>query len=87
MGHDERQSRYGEVVIFRQLFDPASFTYTYLVADERSREAVIVDPVFEQHTRDVALVRELGLELRFTLGHHDLRGSLGDRRRVAGRPS
>jgi len=33
---------------FRQLFDPASSTYTYLLADGRSAAAVIIDPVFEQ---------------------------------------
>ncbi len=57
-------------MIFRQLFDPVSNTYTYLLADERSREAVLVDPVFEQHTRDEALLRELGLTLVCTLDTH-----------------
>jgi glyoxylase-like metal-dependent hydrolase (beta-lactamase superfamily II)/rhodanese-related sulfurtransferase len=57
-------------VICRQLFDPVSSTYTYLLADERSREAVIVDPVFEQHVRDAALVRELGLKLLFSIDTH-----------------
>jgi len=57
-------------VIFRQLFDAASGTYTYLLADERSHEAILVDPVFEQHTRDAALIRELGLKLLYTLDTH-----------------
>jgi glyoxylase-like metal-dependent hydrolase (beta-lactamase superfamily II)/rhodanese-related sulfurtransferase len=57
-------------MIFRQLFDPQSSTYTYLLGDDRSREAVIVDPVFEQAGRDVALVKELGLTLRWTLETH-----------------
>jgi sulfur dioxygenase len=57
-------------MIFRQLFDATSCTYTYLLADEHSREAVLVDPVFEQHTRDAALVHELGLELRATIDTH-----------------
>lgn len=57
-------------LLFRQLFDLASSTYTYLLADEATREAVLVDPVFEQFTRDRALVRELGLTLRFTLETH-----------------
>jgi hypothetical protein len=35
-------------VIFRQLFDPASSTYTYLLADPASRDAVLIDPVLEQ---------------------------------------
>jgi glyoxylase-like metal-dependent hydrolase (beta-lactamase superfamily II) len=57
-------------MFFRQLFDSASSTYTYLLADERTREAVLVDPVFEQHSRDAALIRELGLSLRYTLDTH-----------------
>lgn len=57
-------------MIFRQLFDQVSSTYTYLLADEATHEAVLVDPVFEQHKRDAALVRELGLELIFTLDTH-----------------
>ena len=57
-------------MLFRQLFDQVSSTYTYLLADERSREAVLVDPVFEQHARDAALVRELGLTLIATLDTH-----------------
>ncbi|MEZ4340105.1 MAG: MBL fold metallo-hydrolase [Sandaracinaceae bacterium] len=55
-------------MLFRQLFDPTSSTYTYLLAD--GGEAVLVDPVFEQHARDAALVRELGLTLTHTLDTH-----------------
>jgi len=58
------------MLIFRQLFDSQSSTYTYLLADDRSREAVLIDPVFEQARRDAALVQELGLELRWTLETH-----------------
>ena len=57
-------------MIFRQLFDPQSSTYTYLLADEVSRQAVLIDTVFEQVRRDSALVDELGLELRWTLETH-----------------
>jgi len=57
-------------MLIRQLFDAASSTYTYVLADERTREAVIIDPVFEQHTRDAALVRELGLKVLATLDTH-----------------
>lgn len=57
-------------MIFRQLFDSASSTYTYLLADDASREAVLIDCVFEQHARDAALVRELGLKLVATLDTH-----------------
>jgi glyoxylase-like metal-dependent hydrolase (beta-lactamase superfamily II)/rhodanese-related sulfurtransferase len=55
---------------FRQLFDQVSSTYTYLLADEATREAVIIDCVFEQHARDAALVRELGLKLVYALDTH-----------------
>jgi len=57
-------------VIFRQLFDQVSSTYTYLLACEQSRNAVLIDPVFEQHVRDRALIRELELSLSFTLDTH-----------------
>ena len=57
-------------MIFRQLFDQQSSTYTYLLADEASRAAVLIDPVFEQARRDAALVEELGLKLQWTLETH-----------------
>jgi sulfur dioxygenase len=57
-------------VIFRQLFDQQSSTYTYLLADESSREAVLIDPVYEQARRDGALVEELGVKLIWTLETH-----------------
>lgn len=59
-----------ETLILRQLFDPASSTYTYLIADRASGEAVIIDPVFEQHLRDLALIEELGLKLVAALDTH-----------------
>jgi glyoxylase-like metal-dependent hydrolase (beta-lactamase superfamily II)/rhodanese-related sulfurtransferase len=57
-------------MVFRQLFDPQSSTYTYLLADPATREAVLIDPVFEQARRDIALVEELGLRLKWTLETH-----------------
>ncbi len=57
-------------MLFRQLFDAESSTYTYLLADEKTREAVIIDPVLEQASRDVELVKELGLTLRCALDTH-----------------
>ncbi len=56
--------------MFRQLFDPESSTYTYLLADDATHEAVLIDPVLEQAGRDLALVREHGLKLRWTLETH-----------------
>ena len=58
------------MLIFRQLFDPLSSTYTYLLADGRSGAAVIIDPVFEQMRRDAALIEELGLRLAYALETH-----------------
>jgi sulfur dioxygenase len=55
---------------FRQLFDQVSSTYTYLLADEQTREAVLIDTVFEQHERDAALVRELELKVVCVLDTH-----------------
>lgn len=57
-------------MIFRQLFDAKSSTYTYLLADEQSKTAVLIDPVFEQVNRDVALLNELGLTLAYALDTH-----------------
>jgi sulfur dioxygenase len=57
-------------MIFRQLFDPQSSTYTYLLADSATREALLVDPVFEHARRDAALVEELGVKLAWTLETH-----------------
>src|SRR5438034_2923318 len=58
------------MLIFRQLFDPQSSTYSYLVADRRSKAAVLIDPVFEQARRDAALIHELDLKLVATLDTH-----------------
>ncbi len=57
-------------LLFRQLFDPVSSTYTYLLADPGTREALLIDPVFEQARRDLALLRELDLKLVATLDTH-----------------
>ncbi len=53
-----------------QLFDPASSTYTYLIFDEATREAVIIDPVDEQLARDLAAVREHDLKLLWSVETH-----------------
>jgi glyoxylase-like metal-dependent hydrolase (beta-lactamase superfamily II)/rhodanese-related sulfurtransferase len=58
------------MLVFRQLFDPASSTYSYLLGDAAAGEAVIIDPVFEHARRDAALLRELGLRLVATLDTH-----------------
>jgi len=50
-------------VIFRQLFDATSSTYTYLLASRRGGEALIIDPVLERVDRYLALIEQLELEL------------------------
>jgi len=57
-------------MILRQLYDQTSSTYSYLLGDERTRQAVLIDAVFEQHGRDRALVRELDLKLVAVLDTH-----------------
>src|SRR6266567_4502330 len=58
------------MLVFRQLFDPQSSTYTYLLGDRASGAAILIDPVFEQVRRDAALLGELGLTLVATLETH-----------------
>lgn len=58
------------MLIFRQLFDPTSSTYTYLLGDRASGEALLIDPVYEQVPRDLALLQELDLRLLATLDTH-----------------
>lgn len=58
------------MLVFRQLFDPQSCTYTYLLGDSGTRDAILIDPVFEQASRDAALIGELGLTLLWCLETH-----------------
>ncbi len=57
-------------LLFRQFFDPQTSTYTYLVADQQTGDAVLVDPVLEQVDRDLQSLDELGLKLRYCLETH-----------------
>eukprot|EP00128_Syssomonas_multiformis_P014774 Colp12_sorted_trinity150504_noHs@33104 len=57
-------------MLFRQLFDRDSSTYTYILADEDSREAVIIDPVLEQTQRDLKLLSQLELKLLYSVETH-----------------
>lgn len=58
------------MVLLRQLYDSTSSTYTYLVGDETTRRALLIDTVFEQFERDRALLHELDLTLTHTLDTH-----------------
>lgn len=57
-------------MLMRQLFDHETSTYTYLLADEGTREAVLIDPVLEQVERDLQVLRELDLRLVWALDTH-----------------
>jgi glyoxylase-like metal-dependent hydrolase (beta-lactamase superfamily II) len=57
-------------MLFRQLFEPQSSAYTYLIACERSREAALIDPVLETVERDLEVLETLGLTLGFTIETH-----------------
>lgn len=61
---------FSENFFFRQLFDPVSSTYTYLLADIEDKEAVLIDPVIEWAKRDKTLIDELGLRLKYALNTH-----------------
>ena len=50
-------------MIFKQLFDQKSSTYTYLIASAKGREALIIDPVIENVNQYVQLLKELNLNL------------------------
>ncbi len=57
-------------MIFRQLFDATSGTYTYLLASRRGGEALIIDPVLEKVDRYLQLIRELDLKLVKAIDTH-----------------
>ena len=57
-------------MIFRQLFEPLSSTYTYLLACDETGQAMLIDPVVNCIDRDLALVQQLGLTLGCTLDSH-----------------
>ena len=53
-----------------QLFDPATSTYSYLLWDEKTKQAALFDSVKEQVTRDIKLIKQLELQLKYTLETH-----------------
>jgi glyoxylase-like metal-dependent hydrolase (beta-lactamase superfamily II) len=57
-------------MIFRQLFDKESSTFTYLIGDEATGEAGLIDPVIENVDRDLRLAQDLGLKLVVALDTH-----------------
>ena len=57
-------------MIFRQLFEPLSSTYTYLIGCEGTGQALLIDPVVNAIERDLAVLAATGLTLAWTLDTH-----------------
>jgi sulfur dioxygenase len=57
-------------MIFRQLFEPLSSTYTYLLGCEQTGQAILIDPVVVSMERDLAEIQRLGLKLAYSLDTH-----------------
>ena len=57
-------------MIFRQLFEPVSSTYTYLLGCEETGQALLIDPVMPTWQRDLQVLNELGLKLVYTVDTH-----------------
>jgi sulfur dioxygenase len=60
----------GGFMLFRQLLEPDSCTYTYLLSCRATGETVLIDPVLDTVERDLRLLQELGLTLTCTLDTH-----------------
>lgn len=60
----------GQGIVFRQLYEETSWTYSYLIGDLSSKEAVIIDPVFETVDRDEEQIKALGLNLIYAINTH-----------------
>src|SRR5690606_26348579 len=57
-------------MIFRQLFEKISSTYTYLIASEETGEAILIDPVLPTWQRDLEVINSLNLHLTMTVETH-----------------
>ena len=57
-------------MIFKQLFDTKSSTYTYIIASAKGREAMIIDPVIENVGEYIKLLKELNLKLVKVIDTH-----------------
>jgi len=56
--------------IFHQLFEKETSTYTYLIGDPKSKQAIIIDPTIDMVSRDLQLIHELDLNLKYILETH-----------------
>ncbi|KAJ3088924.1 Ethylmalonic encephalopathy 1 [Quaeritorhiza haematococci] len=57
-------------LVFRQLFDSESSTHSYILGDSVKKECILIDPVYEQVDRDLSIIYELGLNLKFAVNTH-----------------
>ena len=57
-------------MVFRQLFEPLSSTYTYLLGCEETGQAILIDPVISTMDRDLAELQRLGMSLAYTVDTH-----------------
>ncbi|KAI3381511.1 hypothetical protein SNEBB_009924 [Seison nebaliae] len=57
-------------VIFRQLFDNDTKTYTYILGDRQSKDAIVIDPVFELVERDIKTMEELDVKVKYLINTH-----------------
>jgi sulfur dioxygenase len=57
-------------IIFYQLFEKETSTFTYLLGDPETREAILIDPVIETINRDMQLIKELELKIKYILDTH-----------------
>lgn len=57
-------------MLFRQMFEPLSSTYTYLLGCEQTGQALLIDPVINAVDRDLRTIHELGLTLAYTVETH-----------------
>ncbi|MGD8524987.1 MAG: MBL fold metallo-hydrolase [Thioalkalispiraceae bacterium] len=69
-------------MIFRQLFEPDSSTYTYLISCSDTGKTALIDPVLDTAERDARLLQEMGLKLDFTLDTHIHADHLSGARRL-----
>lgn len=67
--HDEDTNMSNDTIFF-QLFEHESSTFTYIIADKKTKDAAIIDPVIETFERDSKFLNDLGLNLRYILDTH-----------------
>jgi sulfur dioxygenase len=72
-------------MIFKQLLEADSSTYTYLIGCEQSRQAILIDPVLDTVERDLQMLKDLGLTLMATLETHVHADHLTSAKRLKGR--